>query len=91
MLSMSTAGRQKLELWLDADKSRSRTMIARALGITQPAVSNWLRGVSRPEHVHRFALERLCGIPALDWDTAEERERRERLADLQPLPGTVAA
>jgi hypothetical protein len=88
--SMQTVGRDKLLKWLEADSTRSRTQVARALGISQPAVSNWLRGVSRPEHMHRVALERLCGVPAGDWDTDEERARHAQLAALAPLTGTDA-
>lgn len=64
----STAGQKRLKTWLSADKkSRSQAALARLLGVTQPAVSQWLRGVSRPEMPHRVAIEHLTGIHADEW------------------------
>lgn len=79
IMVQDTPGRQKFEEWIAADASRSITQVATALGISQPAVSNWLRGVARPKHDYRLAIQRICAIPANDWDTDEDRARRARL------------
>lgn len=60
---------------------RSRTWLAGILGISQAAVSQWLatENPTRPDTRHRGTIERLTGIPADAWLTAEERaEERER-------------
>jgi transcriptional regulator with XRE-family HTH domain len=53
-------------------KGLSQTYIADKLGITQPSVSAWLRGHSRPEPHLRDALAILTGIPGHYWATDEE-------------------
>ena len=66
--------RAALRRWIDADQQRSQASLARAVGVSQPSVSAWLTGPSRPESHHREVLEALTGIPADDWKTARERE-----------------
>jgi DNA-binding transcriptional regulator YdaS (Cro superfamily) len=59
-------------------RQRGQSAIARALGVSQPAVSAWLKGVSRPEgYLRREALEELTGgaVKAADWTTPEERRQ----------------
>ena len=69
-----TAGAKALRSWLATGvEGRSQTELARLLAISQPSVSQWLRGTSRPEHHHRIALERIAGIPVTDWLTRKER------------------
>lgn len=68
--------RLKLVDWL-ANDGRSQAELARLLGVSQPAVYNWLRGTSRPEPPLRAVLEELTGIPVGEWETGEERAKRE--------------
>lgn len=69
-----TIGRQKLETWLAAP-DRNQTRLAKMLGITQGAISNWLTGRHRPDASQRDLLETITGISRHDWFTDEERAR----------------
>jgi predicted transcriptional regulator len=75
-------------------RQRSNALIANVLGISGPAVSAWLRGVARPEHYHRVALQVLTGIRVETWDTAAERAlltaalKRIDQRNAQPKNGT---
>jgi transcriptional regulator with XRE-family HTH domain len=51
----------------------SQSSLAKTLGVSQPAVSAWLSGGSRPEPHLREAIEILTGIASGGWDTDEER------------------
>lgn len=75
---LESRGLDKLRRWLEADDSRSQTTIAKLLGISQPSVSAWLRGRSRPDSLQRELLELHMGIPSEDWYTDGERERIRR-------------
>ena len=52
----------------------SQRRIADALQISQPSVSGWVRGTSRPEPEYREALEHLLGISRDAWLTPDERK-----------------
>lgn len=58
--------------------------LARALGISRPAVSWWLSGRSRPTAALRARLEILTSgaVPAQEWATAMERRA---LRETRPL------
>lgn len=43
--------------------------LAEALGVTQQAVSSWLRGVTRPNYETRMKIAELVGVPVEDWTT----------------------
>lgn len=69
-------GRQLLADWMSVDpKRRTRGYIARSVGVSQPAVTAWLGGSSRPVEELRPALELLTGIPRDAWRLQEERDR----------------
>lgn len=72
---LQTEGRNLLLEWLavPTDPPRSQSSLARELRINQSAVSQWARGLSRPEAHYREALETLCGIPARSWQTIAEQ------------------
>jgi len=70
-----TRGKLALAEWLAAEAGRSETSLAATLGVTQPLIAMWLRGVARPASDLRVALERLCSIPQEDWLDTEERLR----------------
>lgn len=57
---------------------RSQAWLADKLGISQPSVSGWLTGKSRPEDAHREALEILTGIDRTSWRRASEHAVVER-------------
>lgn len=46
--------------------------IARAMGISQPSVSGWVSGQTRPGPEYRAALESLLGIARDEWLTSRE-------------------
>jgi transcriptional regulator with XRE-family HTH domain len=79
--SIRTPGQRALIDWIAAAPNRSQGSVARALGISQPAVGYWVRGVSRPGPGLREALAALCGIAESDWELESERtQRAEALA-----------
>jgi transcriptional regulator with XRE-family HTH domain len=45
----------------------TQKQIADRLGVTQQAVSAWLRGAGRPDPDRMAKLEELFGIPMRDW------------------------
>lgn len=45
----------------------NQTRLAQKLGVTQQAVSSWLKGRTLPEPERMAALEELLGIPMRDW------------------------
>ena len=47
----------------------TRSMVARAVGVTPQAVGAWLRHGSVPGRAVRHRLEDLYGIKVGDWDT----------------------
>lgn len=72
-----------LAKWADTE-GNSQGLLARALSISQPSVSQWVRGVSRPESHLREAIELITGIPTADWETKDERALVERVrADVE--------
>ena len=74
---IDSPGRTDLIAWMAAAPGRSQGMIARKLGISQPAVRNWVVGTSRPESHYRVALEALSegAVLAAAWELAEERSK----------------
>jgi transcriptional regulator with XRE-family HTH domain len=41
--------------------------LAAALGVTQQAVSSWLRGITQPSYEKRMKIADLLGVPIEDW------------------------
>lgn len=72
---LETEGRRLLVQWLAApsDPPRSQSSLSRQLGLNQSAVSQWVRGLSRPDAHMRDVLELVCGIPARAWQTSAEQ------------------
>lgn len=60
--------------------ARTQLWVAQELGVTQQAVSQWLRRASRPLPTFRSAMWRKLDIPEEDWLTAAE------LAELRKGP-----
>lgn len=69
----TTEGRTLLNARLDSDESWNASKLAAELGLSQPTVSEWRRGNSRPDVPWRLRLEMLLGIPAAAWLTETER------------------
>jgi len=63
----------------------SQSSLAKTLGVSQPAVSAWLSGGSRPEPHLREAIEILTGIPSGGWDTDDERALIARVRNVAPI------
>lgn len=61
-----------VRVWLD-ESGRKQSFLARELGVSETAVSNWFLGSSRPTVPYRHALARLTGVPVDAWMTDEER------------------
>jgi transcriptional regulator with XRE-family HTH domain len=71
----------KLEKWLGADSRRTSADLAKALGVTNAAVSQIRARKIRPSHELRVLFRLAVGIPEEDWDTeAEKSERAKREA-----------
>jgi transcriptional regulator with XRE-family HTH domain len=67
---------------------RTCTALARALGVSRVAVSNWVHGKAKPDVLHRPGLRSITGIEAEAWEDAEERaavKRRDELAARNPF------
>lgn len=62
--------------------------MAKALGVSQQAVSMWVTGRSRPSAHQRVAIERIAGIPSASWLTDEERKHVEAAGDSMRRSGT---
>ncbi len=84
-----TLAARALARWVD-QPGNSQGSLARSLEISQPAVSQWIRGNARPEPHLRIAIELITAIPAADWDTDDERALvdrvRAQLDDAAPAP-----
>lgn len=84
----NTRGRVALGEYLASEGAMTQTEIASILDIKQPSISNWLRGLARPEPHLRVALEKLIGIPATDWQTKKEAKSEsdalKRIAEHKP-------
>lgn len=78
MADLTPAARQLAEMC--APPAMYQSDVARKLGITPQAVSNWIAGNGRPGPVLRGALECLLGIPASAWMTEDERAKVEGIA-----------
>lgn len=65
----NTPGRRMLNSLL---KSKSQAALARELEIEQQSISQWKRGVSRPEPHYREALQRVALIPFEAWYSPAE-------------------
>lgn len=84
-----TRGSELLEEWLKA-RDLSHSWLARVLGISQPSVSAWFAGSSRPEPDLRDAIRVLTGIDADLWRTEDElEERRQLLAAVEKERSTL--
>lgn len=54
---------------------RTQSELARRLGVTPQAVSNWVNGHGTPSMEAAAEMERIFGIPMRDWiDVAEAEE-----------------
>jgi transcriptional regulator with XRE-family HTH domain len=62
--------------------------IARSLGVTAQAVSQWVNGKVPPALEHAAAIERLHGIPMLGWTQPAEAEQATEAE--QPVSGAAA-
>lgn len=70
---LDTNGRARLAAILtDPAMGLSQAKIAMRLGVSQPAVSEWVAGHTRPTAQYRTAMAVLWGIPERDWLTTEE-------------------
>lgn len=69
----------------------SQASVAARVGVSQQAVSSWVRGLARPDDVARHKLLAIFGISVESWRTPAEREAlREVQADAAELaPVTV--
>ena len=74
-----TKGWRRLKEWLDAEKGRTPTSLARALGIKQPSARAWLKRRARPAGALLEAVCVLTGAVPTDWETTEEQQERAKL------------
>lgn len=71
--------------WMEADKEqRTRTAIAKRLGVAHSTVSRWLKGLSRPDPAQRDAMHALAGVDPSLWQTPKERRLAEKLRTAFP-------
>ena len=77
-MTEQTAGHRALKAWYEKGE-RSQLAVAKACGVSQSAVSQWIRGETRPAAgLAREALEKMAGIAAAAWLTGAEKKRRAK-------------
>lgn len=67
----------------------SQTSLARELGVSQPTVSDWIRGRKTPRTKHVLAIAALTrgGVPLRDWVVPADVGRHEhRDSHVRRLP-----
>lgn len=74
---MSVPAQEALQKLLRPIGSLTAYGVAKELTTDPEAVARWARGDQRPSAHYRAALERLHGIPAVDWMTEDERRIAE--------------
>lgn len=78
-----------LVAWMAGDPTRrSRGAIARAVDVSQPAVTAWLSGQSRPTEQYRPALFVLTGIHPDHWKLQSERDQEAKSLTLASTAAT---
>lgn len=79
-LTIITDGARLLSDWLSAPgENRSQTLLAEIIGVSQPSVSAWLRGESRPEDHHRESIQLLTLVPRESWRKPAEQAAVDRV------------
>lgn len=73
-----------------ARMKRSGRWLGREIKVSSNTVNLWSRGLSRPEHHYRIALQNLLGVDPLLWMTAAERTIAG-LPPIEPAPAQAAA
>lgn len=68
---LDTIARRKLAEKIDA-KEITQSSLAKELGLSQPSISAWKQGKTRPETHQRQAIRRVLDIPEDDWLTDAE-------------------
>ena len=84
-------GRDLLAAWL-AERAVSQADVARAMGVSNVAVHNWIKGMSPPSDVNRRRLERWTGgaVPTVSWLSPDERAEIEAMPARQsPVVGSA--
>lgn len=59
----------------------NQSRLAEKLGVSQQAVSSWLKGRALPEPERMAEIEKLLGIPMRDWVEPAAPESSEELVD----------
>jgi transposase-like protein len=79
-----TPGWAAMMAWLSAEKGRTVSGLARAVGVAQPSARAWWKRTARPDGLIREAVCSLTGSKPEDWETeAEKTARQERLAKIK--------
>lgn len=75
MATRHTDGSKALRQFIESN-ALTQQATAKALGVTDPAVHDWISGTKRPRPHHRAAIEKWTGglVPASSWLLREERE-----------------
>jgi DNA-binding transcriptional regulator YdaS (Cro superfamily) len=79
-----TEGRKLLNEWFVLTGTK-KTAFAKKCRVSQPAVSQWSSGTSRPDDDLRKVISRLTGghVPVGSWLTARERKAEAQAASLK--------
>lgn len=76
-----TIGMRRLKKWSEdgPPAERGQGRIAKVCGVSQSAVSQWMRGETRPVADKQELIEILTGIKAHLWMTGRERQEKRKL------------
>jgi len=86
--SSPSRGAKQLALWM-RDQGVSQRSLAKALGVSNGAISLWLAGKRRPDAASRQMVADVASIDPAEWLTDDERkavgEASQRLNNLVPM------
>lgn len=73
-MSTKTKAARELDRMLRPVRPMTQQRLAKELGVTQQAVSSWLRGISKPDEDRRDRIAELTGVAVDGWEIPVDDE-----------------